>query len=336
MVNLDSTTELRRRFDGALLGFLEDARAGGEAETAALIDELEATVRAGGKRLRPRFCYWAYRAAGGADSSPIIRAGAALELLHTFALIFDDVMDASPVRRRRPSSFTELGVPGALLSGLLGFVLADELLWTSGFDAAALAAMAERYGDMRVRAIAGQYMDLLCAQTGAADEATVRRIGALKSGSYSVAGPLAIGALAAHADEKTLTALEAYASPLGEAFQIADDVAGVFGDTSETGKDGEGDLRQGKQTVLLYRTREMAADDDRAFVDEHVGSARLDDDAADRVRQIMSTCGALDATRELVRTLCDDALTALDRAAFDRESTAALRDLAFEAAQRER
>ena len=338
---MDSAKDLCRRTDDELLRFLRKERASLEPEAHPLLDELEAIVAAGGKRLRPRFCYWGFRAAGGRDGPEIVRTGAALELLHTFALIFDDVMDASPMRRRRKSSFRGLsedgrvGTSAALLGGLLGFVLADRLLWTSGVAPGRLAAMTERYDGMRTRAIAGQYMDVVAAHRGDADDATARRIGALKSGAYSVVDPLGIGAIAAGASEDLLDALDAYGKPIGEAFQIADDVLGVFGDPQITGKDRDGDLREGKQTVLLARTRALASPDDRAFVEQHVGRRDLDEESAERVRDIMRGCGALDETRALVSTLREESLRSLASAAIDTDAAAALRSLAFEATRRD-
>jgi geranylgeranyl diphosphate synthase type I len=335
MSGATTAEDLRRRTDDVLLGFLREERSTAEAEAHPLLDELAAIVSAGGKRLRPRFCYWGFRAAGGVDGPEIIRTGAALELLHTFAMIFDDVMDASPLRRRRLASHQELGTAGALLSGLLGFVLADRLLWTSGFPVERLSEMTGRYDAMRSRAIAGQYMDIMAAHRGGADESTVRRIGALKSGAYSVVDPLAIGALAAGAAPQMVDALDAYGRPIGEAFQIADDVLGVFGDPGVTGKDRDGDLREGKQTVLLTRTRALASAEERAFVDEHVGERDLDDAGAERVREIMRSSGAVDQTRALVASLREDALRALESAPIDAESAHALRELAFEATERD-
>jgi len=351
VTNLDSTDALRARVDDVLLGFLRDEQDVVESEVHPLLHELEAIVGAGGKRLRPRFCYWGFRAGGGADAPEIIRAGAALELLHTFAMIFDDVMDRSPLRRKRHASFRGLselsgGVPhrgdpgrfgtsAALLSGLLGFVLADRLLWTSGFSPARLAAVTQAYDRMRVSAIAGQYLDVLAAHRGEADEATVRRIGALKSGSYSVVDPLAIGALAADASTSVLEALDAYGCPLGEAFQIADDILGVFGDPEKTGKDRDGDLREGKQTVLLARTRALASTKDRDFVDDHVGREDLDESSAERIREVMRSSGALDETRALVASLKDEAVRALDSADIEPAVVDALRQLADEATARD-
>ncbi len=343
MAPAEESELLRRRVTDELIGFLRAERQAAESELHTLLDELEAVITAGGKRLRPRFCYWGFRAAGGVDGPEIIRAGAALELLHTFALIYDDLMDASPLRRSRRSSYRGMsdgrdrrfGTSSALLTGLLGFVLADRLLWRSGFAAERLAAVIDRFDRMRTHAIAGQYLDIVAAQSGDATEETVRRIGALKSAAYSVVDPLAIGALAADASPALLRDLEAYGRPIGEAFQIADDILGVFGDPEQTGKDADGDLREGKQTVLLTRTRALAAPADGRVVEASVGNADLDAQGAQAVRDVMLRCGALDETRALVVALKDEALAALAAADIGVDATAALRDIALEATIRD-
>jgi geranylgeranyl diphosphate synthase type I len=342
---------LVQRFTDELLAYIEDERSTLEPEVQPLLDELEAVISAGGKRLRPAFCYWGHIAAGGSDSRDIVRIGAALEMLHTFAMISDDVMDSSPLRRSRVTTFlalTELsaGVPhrgdprrfgtsAAILAGLLGFVLADRLFYSADFDPRALERAADRYDRMRIGAIAGQYLDLLAAHRGDADETTARRIGALKSGGYSVADPLAIGALLATDDMSVVTALENYGRPLGEAFQIRDDVLGVFGDPDVTGKDRDGDLREGKQTVLLAKTRERCSAHERRLLDQLVGNSDLDPDDAQRVRDLIVSSGALDATDALIEALADEARTALRSPALAAHAVVSLEALADAATARD-
>ena len=346
-----SAPPLIQRFTDELLAYIESERGALEPEAQPLLDELESVISAGGKRLRPSFCFWGHIAAGGTDSREIVRIGAALELLHTFAMIQDDVMDRAPLRRNRATTFralTELsaGVPhrgdpkrfgmsAAVLAGLLGFVLADRLFYSADFDAPALERAADRYDSMRTRAIAGQYLDLLAAYRGEADEATARRIGALKSGGYSVADPLAIGALLATDDERIVRTLENYGRPLGEAFQIRDDVLGVFGEPDVTGKDRDGDLREGKQTVLLAKTRELCTAHERRMLDRSVGDPDLDPDDAQRVRDIMTSSGALDATNALIEALAVEARRALTNDALDTSAVVALTDLAAAVSMRD-
>jgi geranylgeranyl diphosphate synthase type I len=352
MVKTRPSASLARRVTDELLAFIEDERADLEREVLPLLDELEALVRAGGKRIRPRFCYWGFIAAGGSEGPEILRVGASLELLHTFALIHDDVMDHSPLRRNRLTTFRALaelsagvahrgdpqrfGASAAILTGLLGFVLADRLFLTSGFPPEVITRAADRFDRMRTRAIAGQYLDLLSAHLGEADEPTARRIGALKSGGYTIVDPLAIGALCASGGPPQIEVLEAYGSPLGEAFQMRDDVLGAFGDPSETGKDHDGDLREGKQTVLLAKTRARADPAELAFLDAKIGDRNLSAQDAERVREIIVSTGALGATNELIDELASRAIEAIDPALVGAEASDALRALADEVTQRRR
>jgi geranylgeranyl diphosphate synthase, type I len=174
----------------------------------------------------------------------------------------------------------------------------------------------------------------LSAHRGEADEATTRRVASLKSGSYTVADPLAIGALLADADDATVSLLESYGRPLGEAFQIRDDVLGTFGDPAMTGKESGGDLREGKQTVLLAKTYALANEEQRKILDAHTGDADMRPDDADRVREIIVVTGALDETNRLVAELTAQAKSALTSGSIDDEAHHALLLLADESTTR--
>lgn len=226
----------RARIDGVLFGFLAERleeAAKVDPRATEPIDEIERLLRAGGKRIRPAFCYWGYRAAGGPDDERIVRASAALELFHTMALIHDDVMDLEQERRGRPTlhvrgSHTAAnrghaaperhGEAVAILVGDLAAVLADHLLLDAGFAPERLCVALDRYHRVREETAAGQYLDLI----GAGSDP--RRVAASKGGAYTVEGPLLIGAALAGANEATVSALRAYGRPLGEAFQLRDDL----------------------------------------------------------------------------------------------------------------
>jgi geranylgeranyl diphosphate synthase type I len=198
---------LHDRVDRTLEGFLLERReelAAIEPAAAAALDDVIALVRAGGKRLRPAFCYWGFRAAGGPDGEPIVRAAAALELLHTMALIHDDVMDDSPERRGEPATHVrrarELRATGALdpervgrsvaiLAGDLAAVLADQLLGEAGFGAERLVEAQREYHRMRMAMAAGQYLDLVPGSSGP-------RAARLRGAAYTVEGPLVVGGAA--------------------------------------------------------------------------------------------------------------------------------------------
>jgi geranylgeranyl diphosphate synthase type I len=199
--------------------------------------EIRRLVDAGGKRIRPAFCYWGYRAGGGSDDPRILRAAAALELLHTMAIVHDDLMDGAKERRGVPATapwFSDrasaLGAPGdpedfgrsmAVLVGDLAAVWADLLLLTSGFEADALLRAQAEYHAMRERMAAGQVLDV----AGAAREPEVaRRAASLRGGAYTVEGPLRIGAALAGATDHARERLGWFGRPLGEAFQLRDDL----------------------------------------------------------------------------------------------------------------
>jgi geranylgeranyl diphosphate synthase type I len=352
MVRTTPAAPIATSVTNELLEFLDAERSELEAEAGPLIDELETIVRAGGKRVRPRFCYWGHIAAGGETSAEIFRVGAALELLHTFAVIHDDVMDQAPLRRRRLSTFRALaelaaalphrgdparfGTSAALLTGLLGFVLADRLFLTSGFPSDVMARAANRYDRMRTRTIAGQYLDLLAAHRGDADVDVTLRIAELKSAGYTVTDPLVMGALCASGDAEVVAILEAYGTPLGQAFQLRDDVLGLFGDPAETGKDRDGDVREGKQTFLVAKARELATAEERAFLDGAMGDRDLSPADADRVRDVVASCGALDATERLIDELSARARSAVESDVVGAEATEALLGLVDEVATRTR
>jgi geranylgeranyl diphosphate synthase type I len=229
------------RVDRVLLSFLDDRRREVERDgltAGLLVDEILRLVRAGGKRLRPAFCYWGYRAAGGLDGEPIVRAAAALELLHTMALVHDDLTDGTPERRGVPTTVPRFagearakalgngdaeafGEAGALLVGDLAAVLADRLLLESGLPAAALVRGLAPYHRMRADMAVGQFLDLAVVPV---DPAAARRVAALKGGSYTVEGPLCIGAAFAGGSPSAQTRLRRFGAPLGEAFQLRDDL----------------------------------------------------------------------------------------------------------------
>ncbi len=244
----DALGVLRASVDRALDRTLSESRvamAGLDPLAPLLVDELARLVLAGGKRLRPAICIWGFRASldPGAPvpevdaSSPIVRAAAALELLHTMALIHDDVMDGSPTRRGVASTPAHLagvaaergyavapdgfGRSAAILAGDLAAVLADRLILASGFDDAALARALAPYHEMRLHMAAGQLVDVAGLSS---DPTRARAAARLKGGSYTVEGPLDIGAALAGAPAATREGLRAFGIPLGEAFQLRDDL----------------------------------------------------------------------------------------------------------------
>jgi geranylgeranyl diphosphate synthase type I len=254
-------SELRDRIDDVLRTFLKARRQELEwidASATPPIVEVIKLFEAGGKRIRPAFCYWGYRAAGGPDGEPIIRAAAALELLHTMALIHDDVIDAAASRRGRATVHRRqakaaarrgvleperVGTGVAILAGDLAAVLADQLLLESGFPPERLAAALEHYHRMRIETAAGAYLAIAGADTDA------RRLAFLKGGAYTVEGPLVIGAVLAGASVQAIARLERYGEPLGEAFQLLDDLRDGDASASMSGNDARKLIAEAKDAL---------------------------------------------------------------------------------------
>ncbi len=307
-----------------------------------LVDPFEAIstlVLSGGKRLRPSFCHWGFVGAGGnPDDQLVIDAGAALELLHAFALFHDDVMDGSATRRGEPTVHTvhaqrhggnwagearRYGEGVAILVGDLTFVYADQLMRHANPTAW------EIWNELRIELNIGQYLDIVGSAHRERRFAQARQISRLKSGKYTIERPLHMGAMLAapqHAEE-LLPALSRYGLPLGDAFQFRDDVLGVFGESSVTGKPVADDLREGKPTPLLAMACENATVAQRTMLDR-VGAADLDDDEIGAIQQVIVDTGALHQLEALITSLTDEALAALQEMPLTPEALDELERLA--------
>src|SRR5215469_4907376 len=282
---------VRDRVDRALQAFLGQQHDVLLAAGQDLLPGAESIsgLLAGGKRLRPAFCYWGWRGAGGPDCPEIINAAAALELLHAGALIHDDLMDASDTRRGQPSlhrqfearhaargwygSAEAFGMGMAILLGDLLICWTDEMFHASGLPGDALRRGRPVLDQMRTEVFAGQYLDLLGQAAGDETVAGALRVVELKTAKYTIERPLHLGAALAGAgpdlagprgpgsggalagdggtaggDGSLAAAYTAYGLPLGIAFQLRDDILGVFGDPAQTGKPAGDDVREGKRT----------------------------------------------------------------------------------------
>jgi len=307
---------------------------------------LRGLVLAGGKRLRPAFCHWAYLGAGGRPEDPaVVDAGAALELLHTFALVHDDIMDGSDTRRGTDTIHVQFesehamggwrgearrfGEGVAILVGDLAFVYADQLL------AGASPAAIEVFTELRLEVNIGQYLDLLGTARGQVTEHTARRISRFKSGKYTVERPLHLGAALAGRLDDLAGPFSGYGLPLGEAFQLRDDLLGVFGDSSATGKPVGEDLREGKPTLLHAMAVERASGADAAALSRY-GGADLDDDDVAVLQEVLRSTGAVDVVEADIERLVGEAVEALDGAALEGGAQQALVELAYFVAGRDR
>ena len=320
-------------------------------------DRLVAAAResvAGGKRFRASFCYWGYRAVryDVPDEPALVRAAAALELLHASALVHDDLMDASDTRRGRPATHRafeaqhrehgwsgdpeQYGAAAAILLGDLLLSWSDELLRRCGLGPDVVDDALRYFDTTRSEVIAGQFLDVSVQARGGADVELAMKVLRYKSAKYSVERPLHVGAALAGAPAAMLAGLSNFGLPLGEAFQLRDDLLGVFGDPEVTGKPAGDDLSEGKRTVLVALALAAAPEADARLLDASLGTD-LDEASVAALRRIIESSGAQADVEQRIRALTDESLAALDALALlpaAEPAREALRRLADAATQR--
>jgi len=347
-------TTLLDAVEGTLADFLTAQIAALDAVDPALGGLARTTrdlVLAGGKRLRPTFAYWGWRGAAGPGEpiDPVLPALAALELMHTFALVHDDVMDDSATRRGRPTAHRifaaqhgpRFGSAAAILVGDLCLVWADQLLARSPLPTATLFAVRTAYDRMRVEAVAGQYLDVL-GETRPA-EWTVDRallVARNKTASYTVQRPLQFGlALAGSPAAEVNDAYDRYGLLVGEAFQLRDDLLGVYGDPAVTGKPAGDDLRTGKPTTLMMLARKLATPAQLAELAHDPAGAVTPADGSGgphlaRLAQVIAETGAPARVETMIRERVGEAVSLLAEAPVHDDARAALVELASQATER--
>ncbi len=324
----------------------------------------------GGKRIRPAFCMWGYVAAAGLPSSaelkPLLKAAASLDVLHVSALVHDDVMDSSDLRRGRPAAHRQFealhanagwlgeslafGKAGAILLGDLLVMWSVQMLQGSGVDPSALERALPIVEAMRTEVTCGQYLDMVAqahplrqrapaigslrpAIELSLDDAS--RVVEYKSARYTVQRPSQMGASLGRADDQVYFALGAYGSPLGRAFQFRDDLLGVFGDPQLTGKPTGDDLREGKRTVLVAHAYAHAGEAERKLLVSRLGDASLDADGVAQLQEVITSTGARDAVESMISEGYDRAMRALRDADITDEGRAGLTALADAAVRRD-
>ncbi len=347
---------IRREVAAALDSFLGRQRSVLAAISDDMLPWLEAMrgLLAGGKRLRPAFCYWGWRAAGGGDCPEIYAAAAALELLQASALIHDDVMDASDTRRGSPAvhrqfaarlaassapqSAEQFGIAAAILIGDMLLSWTAEMYQSSGFAPDVLRRGQPALAAMQTEVAAGQYLDILSQASRSTSVAAALQVITYKTAKYTIERPLQLGALLAAPSRAAADAINAtctdYGVPLGIAFQLRDDVLGVFGDPARTGKPVSGDISEGKRTVLMALARERATAAQAEVLDRLLGDRKLTAAGAAEVKAVLTDTGAVAECEALIAANVKEAISALDGAPITTEARAALAALAVTATDR--
>ncbi|MDX3540927.1 polyprenyl synthetase family protein [Streptomyces sp. MB09-01] len=342
-------TGFKNTVEDLLAGFLNrKAPPADDSGSPDLAAPLRHFLDAGGKRIRPILAFVGWHAAGATgDPRTVIHLAASLELFHVSALIHDDVMDSSALRRGRPTvhralarahqgddsgisaaAAAQFGEGAAILIGDLAMVWSDELLLDGATNPKQLAALWPVLHAMRSEIVLGQYLDLQATGDASPDVSRALRIGRYKTAKYTVERPLHLGAIAAEADQHLLERLSAFALPLGEAFQLRDDLLGVFGDPAVTGKSALEDLRDGKATVLSALALQTATPPQRRALTDWLGEPHLTDEQAAVVRRIIAATGAPAQVEEMIATRYRTAMDALDDGRLPCAARRALRDIA--------
>ncbi len=318
-------------------------------DAARLVSEARRSLT-GGKRLRAAFCYWGYQAVQEPDDeAALLRAVGALELLHASALVHDDYMDASDTRRGRPATHrqaealhrehgwsgdpVQYGAAAAILLGDLLLSWSQEMLRTCGLPAERVHEAENFFDATRSEVITGQFLDVSAQARGVSDVEAAMRVLRFKSAKYTIERPLHVGAALAGGGPQLQRELSAFGLPLGEAFQLRDDLLGVFGDPEVTGKPAGDDLTEGKRTVLVALTLGSADPKAAKLLDRRLGTALTAEEVVE-LRRVIDGSGARAEVERRITELTDRALRALDAAPVTDRAREVLRDLAEAATQR--
>jgi len=307
---------------------LKDVEILGE-ETGRLLRDF---ILDGGKRIRAAFTYYGYRAAGGGGGESISFASAAIEILHNFFLIHDDIVDKSDLRRGSPtiharykqiyenkgliSNFNNDGkidLPSsmAIINGDICCALAYEALVESGFQAdKILQVLKIMYEIVKFTAV-GELLDMVKATSKKAVEEEVLQIHYLKTAKYTVEGPLRIGAILHGTTQDILEALSKYAIPVGTAFQIHDDILGIFGTEEQVGKSVGSDIKEGKQTLLTVKAFENASSSQRKRLEYFIGNPSITGADMEEIKGIIKDTGALEYSKMKEISLSEEGKKAL-------------------------
>jgi geranylgeranyl diphosphate synthase type I len=332
---IDALNTFKQKLDPRLKKYLDEKVAEAQEidpQAAELVRAVRRMVLSGGKRLRPAFMYYGYKAAGGRDEEAIIYTCQAIELLHAYLLIHDDIIDNSDLRRGQPTIHKvfenriitiedrNFGVAAAILAGDYASAFAQEILTRAPFDDHAIRRARKILDQLLLEVIAGEFVDVLSGIKPQSSFGEQELILEYKAARYTIVRPLQLGAALANAGDDVFAAFTAYGIPLGKAFQIQDDILGMFGDEETLGKPADSDIKEGKKTYLILKAYEEANDTQKAILDHVVGNKNARDDEIESVRQIVKETGADDFAVETARKLIQEAKTAFENVELEKEA----------------
>lgn len=304
--------------------------------SANLAKHAKKIILSGGKRLRPAFMYWGYVAGGGKDRKKILKTSISIELAHNFLLIHDDIIDHGKKRHGVEtfnSKYTKIGKAFfnqegaehfgnsmALIFGDMVSAMSGQIIFTSDFPADTIVKALNRLQMIVSQTVLGEIQDIYMDSSGKTSESSILKMYRNKTACYTVEGPLVLGAVLAGADEKIFKYLSTYAIPLGVAFQIQDDILGIFGSEKKIGKEIGLDIQENKKTLLLFKAQELGNQEQKAFLKGVLGKKNISHLEIKKFQEIMIKSGALQYVQKLASNLVAEAKGFLANAVIDAEA----------------
>ena len=291
----------------------------------------------GGKRIRPILVIMGYKLLKDKCSDQVTKAALAVELMESFLLVHDDIIDNDSLRRGKPTLHKVYGkekgddVYGknmALLAGDLLAIFGSEAILATGFNNKLKASAVEKFNGIIINTIFGQALDYSGNFNDDFSADYIKRIHVLKTAKYTIEGPLHIGAVLAGAKEKHLKLISGFSIPLGQAFQIKDDILNVFGSEAAIGKPVASDIREGKKTLLVSKALEKANEKQKSFIRYCLGNKTLKQSEIARIKRIIEDTGSLDCSKSLAADLVEKAKENIRKSGFRKEAKLFLLNLA--------
>jgi geranylgeranyl diphosphate synthase type I len=315
-----------------------------------IISDIKEFNLRGGKRIRPILVYYGYLAAGGKDKKAILDTSIFIELLHNYILIHDDIIDRDEFRRGKPTihykyqdiykkiskDFRNLGISAGIIAGDLTSVFGYEILTGSKFPEKYKIKAINRLSQILTDVGSGQILDVFLGISRQLRRDEIFKILEYKTARYTIEGPLHLGAILAGADKRVLKKLSDYAIPLGIAFQIQDDILGTFGDEKKLGKPVGSDLREGKQTLLIFEARKSANKKEKQIIEQALGNPKLTKKQLEKVRKIIIKTGSLDFAKVLAKKLVSQSKIVIEKSNFSTNVKEFLMNLADFLIEREK
>ncbi len=295
----------------------------------------------GGKRIRSILIIMAYKSLGGKNENTIIDIAVSAELMQSFLLIHDDIIDDDDLRRGGPTFHRiyaekykgcdnpkNFGESMAIIAGDLLASFGNEIISKSAFDEEKKLKLLQKFNKIVKLTGYGEIIDILSGLKTNVTEQDILKMHRLKTAIYTIEGPLHMGAIAAGASDEQLKTLTNYAIPLGQAFQIKDDILGMFGSEVKLGKPADSDIKEGKKTLLIIKAIENSSDENKKFIRHCLGKKEITSEGLSKLREILKKSGALDYSKELSEKLVNKAKDAIKNSDFEKQGKDFLLEIA--------